>query len=106
VVKICFSSRPALSVVEGPGAFARETIEGLPICHIRNRGSVPFVFGFCSCAAHPAKARSGSIPNRPEAVSKSVAQCNFEFSPRALTVPAFLAFVGQGRIASPPTTLA
>jgi hypothetical protein len=64
------------------------------------------VFGFRSCAAHPVKATSGTIQNEADFGSKSVVQCNIEFSSRALTMPAFLAFVGQGRIVSPPTSLA
>lgn len=53
--------------------------------------------GFGSYAAHPAKAKSGTIPNTADAVSKSVAEGNFEFSSPELTGRALLAFVGQGR---------
>jgi hypothetical protein len=57
-------------------------------------------FGFCRCAAHPAKAKSRIVPNRLHAVSKSVVNGNFEYSAKRLTSPAPLALVGPGQFVS------
>jgi hypothetical protein len=51
--------------------------------------------------AHPPKAESGTFPNTADAVSKSVAEGNFEFSSQELTGHALLAFVGRGRNGNP-----
>jgi hypothetical protein len=59
------------------------------------------IFGFSSCAAHPSKAKSGTLANAADADSKSVAEGNFEFSSQELTGRALLAFVGRGRNGNP-----
>jgi hypothetical protein len=59
------------------------------------------IFGFCRCAAHPPKAKSGAIPNTADAASKPVTEGSFEFSAQELTGRALLAFVGQGRNGNP-----
>src|SRR5664280_1070383 len=64
------------------------------------------VFGFCRCDAHLHKAKSRFTRYRADALSKSVAYSNFEFSYPGLTAPAFLAFVVRGRRVASPTPLA